>query len=1097
MKKILSIFAFVLLLTSLVACGDKPEEILAQAEDQLALAFATGDSATSVTQDLETLPTTIGDVVITWESSNTTYLSNDGKVTRGESDVNVTLTATLTYEGLEVEVPIVLTIKADSLADLVTAFEASYAATLGNDEFEATDDLTLVTTFQGATVTWSSNNTEIITNAGVVTRPAYAVGDQTVILTATLTQGLLDEEVEFLVLVPKLELTISEKLQQALLIATAFPVVDGISTDQVFVTTAKDSLNNEYTVVWTSSHPDILSATGVVTQPDDADVVVTMTASITFENVTETKTVTFNVFKKADNTVYAETIAEAIAAVTFEEGKYTTTYPTVFEKLTVLGKLDDSYIVTDGTDVLIVFSTVVAFEVGKVYEVSGAIQDYFGVYEIVPNGNVALTGTLLAEETPVYPTPEVVTDINAWLTAQPTFDENAYYRHDIITVTARVYVQETGVASNYNTYLVSPTWEDWDNSAVNLVTDTTYAAPTIMIYYKSDIEVLRPLDGKIVTIDIVMQSYRDDLYVWYGNFMGTIDDVEIVLNDQESVDTAEAQIKALIDPQYVENTTVDLPETLFGATIVWSSSNETTFNSKTGVVTLPTTGVDTVTLSAVITKNDATKTVTINTNVGDVELIDISALYDSETTLVEGDYIKIKGLLVAQNSTSSWWIQDATAGLNIYVPYDLRATFATYELGIEVQITGLYGLNNGLVQIEGFTAEGVEITNATPAALPAPKSITEVAFTNEALYDYMGQLVSFEGFVLKETVTATSSYVNFVLVDPISGEEVAAFLHKDAKNYAAALAGIKEFVGGDAVDVTGVILGWNSGKYQIVVTDDHFSAGTAYTEAQLAAYAESKLTVPAADAEVDANLTLPTTGLFGSTVAWTSSNTTAITVEGVVTRGATDVQVTLGYTVTLGSTTLTEKTISVTVLADVPVTLTHNYNLADLTTATSYVTEPTATELTNLVDMATSAFTRFAANISTRTSGEISNKGVVLALRSSTSYAAAYIESDFAVANLAKIDFKFSIWSTDYSYNGDAMESFQVQVSTDGTTWTTVHDAKSIITATADATYNVSVELETPGNYYVRIIMNPTADAATILTTYSLRVIVQEIKFYS
>lgn len=918
MKKFLSIIAFVLLLTVLVACGDKPEEVLASAKDELLITFASGDSATSVTKDLETLPSAIGDVVVTWKSSNTTYLANDGKVTRGMADVNVTMEATLTFDGQTLKVPFALTIKGDSLDALVTAFETSYADTLGDDEFEATANLNLVTTFDGATVTWTSNNTEIITNAGVVTRPIYADGDQTVILTAELVKGLLNAEVEFLVFVPKMELTIQEKLQQALAVVTAFPVVEGISEDQEFLTTAKDSLNNDYTVVWTSSHPDILSAAGVVNQPLDADVVVTMTASITVGTVTESKTVTFNVFKKVDTTIFVDTIAEGMAAVVFPPSKFTTDVPFEFSELTVIGQIANGYVMTDGVDVVLFDKLTPALTVGSVYVVNGAIYSDFGVWRIRDNSGAGITAsaTLLPSAVAKGITPTEVADLDDWLADKPAFNQSQYFRHDYIRITARVYVQ-ADQGSSYDTWLVSPDWTGWNNSEVKLVNGTIYTTPTIMVHYRSNIATLRALDGKVITFDAMVHSYRTDKLVWYINFLGTTEDIELVLNDQESVDAAETQVKSLIAAQYIANTTVTLPTSLFGATIEWSSDDQAAFNTTTGAVKLPTTGLSAVKLTAVITKNAATKTVDIFTNVGDVQLIDIADLYETTSTIVAGDFIKIKGLLVAQNSTSSWWIQDATGGLNIYVPSALRDGFALYQLGIEVEITGKFGKNNGLFQIQEFTAQGVTVTNNTPVALPENKDISAVAFTNEALYAYMGQLVSFDGFVLKETVTATSGYINIVLINPLTGAEIPGFLHTAAKGYAAALAGIKEFVAGDTVNVTGTILGWSSNKYQIVITGDHFSAGADYTEAQLAAYAESKLVVPAADAVVEGNLTLPATGLFGSTVAWTSTVSASITTTGTVTRGDNDVAVTLGYALTLGATTLTEKTIAVTVKAAV------------------------------------------------------------------------------------------------------------------------------------------------------------------------------------
>ena len=915
MKKFLSIIAFALLLTVLVACGDKPEEVLAKAKDELVITFADGDSATSVTKDLVALPSAVGDVVVTWKSSNTTHLSNDGKVTRGMEDVNVTIEATLTFDGQSIKVPFALTIKADSLASLVTAFEASYATTLGNEAFEATENLTLVATFDGATITWSSNNTTVISNTGVVTRPVYADGDQTVILTANIVKGLLNASVEFLVFVPKLDLTTSEKLQQALAVVTAFPVVDGISSNQEFLTTAKDSQGTEYTVVWTSSHPNILSSTGVVNQPLDADVVVTMTASITVGSVTESKQITFNVFKKADTTVTVATIAEGMAAVVFPSGQFTTNFAFIFEELTVIGLIANGYVMTDGVDVILFDTLTPALTVGSVYSVTGAIYSDFGVYRIRANNTAGIPAiaTLISSGVAKYPAAQAVTDLNAWLTAKPAFVQTQYFQHDFIRVTARVYVQ-ADQGQSYDTYLVSPDWADWDNPAVKLVNGTTFTTPAMMGHYRSNLAPIKALHGKVITLDVMVHSYRTDRLVWYFNFLGTANDIEMVLNDQESVDAAESSVKSLIASQYIANTTVTLPATLFGATVAWSSDNQTLFNTSTGAVTLPATGVTTVKVTAVITKNAATKTVDVYTDIGDVALINIGDLYDAESTIEVGAFIKVRGLLVAQNSTSSWWIQDATGGLNIYVPSALRDGFAAYQVGIEVEITGKFGKNNGLFQIQDFTATGVKVLNNTPATLPAPKDISEVAFTNAALYAYMGQLVSFEGFVLKETITATSGNVfNIAFINPETGAEIPAFLHSAAKGYAAALAKIKTFTAGDAVNVTGAILGWNNNNYQLVITGDHFTAGTAYTEAELAAYVESKLAVPAQDAVVEANLTLPTTGLFGATIAWTTSNADAITTAGVVTRGNDDVSVTLGYSVTIGATTLTEKTVSVTV----------------------------------------------------------------------------------------------------------------------------------------------------------------------------------------
>src|SRR5690554_3533124 len=58
----------------------------------------------------------------------------------------------------------------------------------GSDDADSvTQDLTLVTRGKnGATVTWKSDNTDVIANDGSVTRPEFGKGDAEVTLTATL-----------------------------------------------------------------------------------------------------------------------------------------------------------------------------------------------------------------------------------------------------------------------------------------------------------------------------------------------------------------------------------------------------------------------------------------------------------------------------------------------------------------------------------------------------------------------------------------------------------------------------------------------------------------------------------------------------------------------------------------------------------------------------------------------------------------------------------------------------------------------------------------------------------------------------------------------
>ena len=90
-----------LVLIGLVGCpatseGLSDQESVAAAKTALVITYAQGDSETSVTQDM-TLPATgASGTTISWTSSDTNVIANNGTVTRPAADATVTLTATIT-----------------------------------------------------------------------------------------------------------------------------------------------------------------------------------------------------------------------------------------------------------------------------------------------------------------------------------------------------------------------------------------------------------------------------------------------------------------------------------------------------------------------------------------------------------------------------------------------------------------------------------------------------------------------------------------------------------------------------------------------------------------------------------------------------------------------------------------------------------------------------------------------------------------------------------------------------------------------------------------------------------------------------------------
>ena len=198
------------------------------------------DIPSVITENIE-LVSKLGDYSVTWASSNKELISLDGVVKRTLIDENVTLTATLTKNGVSVErvfTPIVKKLTLDIPS-------------------EASENIQLVNQLGDYTVTWNSTNTDIIALDGTVKR---GIVDQSVTLTATLTKNGISVEQEFTVLVKELDMYI--------------PTV--IKSSFVELPSNLDG----YTVTWESSDLSVININGTVNQPASGSVKVTLTATI-------------------------------------------------------------------------------------------------------------------------------------------------------------------------------------------------------------------------------------------------------------------------------------------------------------------------------------------------------------------------------------------------------------------------------------------------------------------------------------------------------------------------------------------------------------------------------------------------------------------------------------------------------------------------------------------------------------------------------------------------------------------------------------------------------------------------------------------------
>ena len=206
---------------------DKAEAQLATQAEKFAIAYAEDDSASSVTQDivLPQTPSNASWAQASWTSSDTSVIripyswdtNARGAVTRGATDKEVTLTATVVYKGSGLpdedevfyEMPVTVTVKGDSekvaqeKADLQSAVDAfafdkiryaSDKATIPTDGQGVNRDLQMPTTrdlkVDGSeyTVSYSSNNSDVLSfngYRGFVVQPQNR--DENVDVTLTVT----------------------------------------------------------------------------------------------------------------------------------------------------------------------------------------------------------------------------------------------------------------------------------------------------------------------------------------------------------------------------------------------------------------------------------------------------------------------------------------------------------------------------------------------------------------------------------------------------------------------------------------------------------------------------------------------------------------------------------------------------------------------------------------------------------------------------------------------------------------------------------------------------------------------------------------------
>ncbi|MGO4548234.1 InlB B-repeat-containing protein [Paenibacillus sp. 2TAB23] len=165
-----------------------------------------------------------------------------------------------------------------SVKAAVAALEVGYAA--GNDAANVTQNVTLPTTgLNDVTVSWSSDNAEIIRTNGAVVRPLADAEDATVTLTATLTKGEVTDTKSFTVIVRSMEIEATPV--ETILVSGNDAITTKGGTLQLTAEVLPEDATNK-AVTWSAQNGTgsaTINESGLLTAVSDGTVTVTATAA--------------------------------------------------------------------------------------------------------------------------------------------------------------------------------------------------------------------------------------------------------------------------------------------------------------------------------------------------------------------------------------------------------------------------------------------------------------------------------------------------------------------------------------------------------------------------------------------------------------------------------------------------------------------------------------------------------------------------------------------------------------------------------------------------------------------------------------------------
>ncbi|MEY3431418.1 MAG: hypothetical protein RIS53_316 [Bacillota bacterium] len=703
----------------------------------------------------------------------------------------------------------------------------------------------------------------------------------------------------------------------------AYDSLGGLIADPSNITTGfqvPSNLANGVTATWSSANPGVLSFgqpaqnTGlintVVNRPNNGDgdakfnisAALSIPATLTSGNLTRTWTIEITVKENEVPELIIENVADILA---IRDVAYDGTLNVTLDDLTIIAKSAGDAFAYDGTGTIMIYGGAASsLVVGNVYTIAGIAEWYYGLWEITGS-----TATLQAESQPQYPNKETVDSVDtkvASLVADgkhlSAFANAAAGNFEPIyaSLTGKVYMIP-GDSGNYNTWILD------DENTVGYVAgsasgETKTPANAFMLYYQTpDFNLIRQYNGIVITIDVIIYTYRSNNHAFAIYYIGGPNGVSAILSDEQkqTIDANALSMPATI----LEATTLTLPtQGQNGSTITWTSSNNAIIDPTTGVVTIPE-SAQAVTLTASVVVGQLTAVVK-------PFVIVVGQL--SNTTLNDFDSLAVNTIAYSEvkvlwkNPTGSSAGKTFVVGDQTGFAYVFNSTVLTMNVGDFVGLNYKVGVYRGLNQM-------TEVQVLTPSGnapfIPNPTVWNATQATNYA--------------------TSAKIYAMYVTFENVIGFQSGNFTNGYLPGFGVReiqLNGSSNDLRNQKFNVTGFMIGRSSDApaNRITIQVESVTTAVAPTDAEILALATQRYVAPVANAELTSNLTLPTTytptgTTFVANLVWTSSNTDVISNTGVVTRpaaGQPDASVTLSYVMSVGAESNAAVEIAYTVKAN-------------------------------------------------------------------------------------------------------------------------------------------------------------------------------------